>query len=90
MTRRNPIPACSRKLLALAVTLGCVSLEAALARGDASGSFYLRYEGVDEDNALKNAGALTLRSALKYTTATVDDLGSEFNLQWVRPIRNNY
>lgn len=45
------------------------TLDAAVARGDASGSFNLRYEGVDEDNALKNATAVTLRSALKYTTA---------------------
>lgn len=45
------------------------TLDAAVARGDASGSFYLRYEGVDEDNALENATAVTLRTALKYTTA---------------------
>jgi hypothetical protein len=66
------------KLLAAAVTLAIVAgpaaaqvrtLDAAVARGDASGSFNLRYEGVDEDNALKNATAVTLRSALKYTTA---------------------
>lgn len=66
------------KVLAVAVTLALVSgpvaaqvrtLDAAVARGDASGSFNLRYEGVDEDNALKNATAVTLRSALKYTTA---------------------
>jgi hypothetical protein len=68
----------SPKVLAVAVTLTVVAgpamaqvrtLDAALARGDASGSFNLRYEGVDEDNALKNATAVTLRSALKYTTA---------------------
>ena len=68
----------SPKVLAVAVTLAVVAgpaaaqvrtLDAALARGDASGAFNLRYEGVDEDNALKNATAVTLRSALKYTTA---------------------
>jgi hypothetical protein len=66
------------KVLAAAVTLAIVAgpaaaqvrtLDAAVARGDASGSFNLRYEGVDEDNALENATAVTLRSALKYTTA---------------------
>ena len=65
-------------VLAVAVTLALSSgfaaaqvrtLDAAVARGDASGSFNLRYEGVDEDNNLENATAVTLRSALKYTTA---------------------
>lgn len=68
----------SPKALAVAVTLAALAgpaaaqvrtLDAAIARGDASGAFNLRYEGVDEDNALKNATAVTLRSALKYTTA---------------------
>lgn len=44
------------------------SLEAALTGGKASGVFNLRYETVSEDNALEDAKALTLRSALKYTT----------------------
>lgn len=70
--------ALSPKVLAVAVTLAVIAgpamaqvrtLDAAVARGDASGAFNLRYEGVDEDNALKNATAVTLRSALKYTTA---------------------
>lgn len=59
---------------ALAIIAGAAhaqvrTLDAAVARGDASGAFNLRYEGVDEDNALQNATAVTLRSALKYTTA---------------------
>lgn len=83
----------TRKLLALAVTLGCVSfdaaaqtrtLEAALARGDASGSFNLRYEGVREDNALQDANALTLRSALKYTTAPLNGFTAVAELEDVR------
>ena len=40
------------------------TLSAALDRGTATGQFNLRYEGVDEDNNLKNASALTLRSAV--------------------------
>jgi hypothetical protein len=68
------------KSLAVLVSMGVSAtvlaqpktLSAALARGDASGSFNLRYESVDEDNALKNAEALTLRSALKYTTGTLE------------------
>jgi len=89
------MPTPTKKLLALAVTLGCVSfeaaaqtrtLEAAISRGDASGSFNLRYEGVDEDNALKNASALTLRSALKYTTATLSGFSAVVELEDVRII----
>lgn len=45
------------------------SLEAAVTGGKASGSFNLRYEGVDEDKALDDATAVTLRTALKFTTA---------------------
>jgi hypothetical protein len=45
------------------------ALEAALAAGKVSGQLNLRYEGVKEDNALDSAEALTLRSALKYSTA---------------------
>jgi hypothetical protein len=64
--------------LAVAVMLVCAgqtasaqtrSLEAALSRGKVTGQFNLRYEGVEEDNALEKADALTLRSAIKYTTA---------------------
>lgn len=67
--------------LAIATVLVCAgsgasaqtrSVEAALARGKVSGQFNLRYEAVEEDNALDNANALTLRSAIKYTTATFE------------------
>jgi len=87
------MPAQTRTLLALAATVGCVSfdaaaqtrtLEAALARGDASGSFNLRYEGVREDNALQDANALTLRSALKYTTAALNGFTAVAELEDVR------
>lgn len=64
-------------LLSVAITAGLCSLPAtaqtftdALTGGDVGGTFNLRYETVDEDNALEDARALTLRSALKYTTGT--------------------
>ncbi|MEY4640406.1 MAG: hypothetical protein RLZZ227_400 [Pseudomonadota bacterium] len=80
------------KLLAAAIVLSCAgqaaaqvrTLDAAVARGDASGSFYLRYEGVDEDNALKNASAVTLRSALKYTTAPLNGFTAVLEAEDVR------
>jgi hypothetical protein len=83
----------SRKVLAVAITCGFATgeaaaqirtVDAAVARGDASGSFYLRYEGVDEDNALENATALTLRSALKYTTATLKGFSGVLEVEDVR------
>jgi len=60
------------------------TLEAALSRGDASGSFNLRYESVSEDNALKDASALTLRSALKYTTGTLKGFTGVLEMEDVR------
>ncbi len=48
------------------------TLAAALSRGTVSGVFNLRYEEVNEDNALQTAKAVTLRSAIKYTTGTLD------------------
>lgn len=85
----------SFNLKALAVLVGaslCASgamaqvktLSAALDRGTATGMFNLRYEGVDEDNALKNASALTLRSALKYTTGTLNNFTGVFEFEDVR------
>lgn len=60
------------------------TLSAAISRGDASGSFYLRYEAVDEDNNLQNAEALTLRSALKYTTGTLNGFTGVIEAEDVR------
>ena len=83
----------SRTALALAVALAIPAgeaaaqirtIDAAVARGDASCSFNLRYESVDEDNALKNADALTLRSALKYTTAALNGFTGVIEFEDVR------
>ena len=46
-------------------------LTSALTGGKASADFNLRYESVEQDNALKDASALTLRSRLSYTTGKV-------------------
>lgn len=40
--------------------------------GKATIDFNLRYEGVDQNNALKDASALTLRTRLNYTTSTYE------------------
>lgn len=58
----------------------------ALAQGKASGSFNLRYEGVDEDNALKNASALTLRSVINYASGTLDGFSGVLEAQDIRTV----
>lgn len=71
-------------LAAGAATAQIRTLDAAVARGDASGAFNLRYEGVDEDNALGDATAVTLRSALKYTTAPLKGFTGVLEFEDVR------
>ncbi|MYM63172.1 alginate export family protein [Pseudomaricurvus sp. HS19] len=65
--------------LTVAVALACGSMQAmaadsiteALTGGKAYGDFRLRYESVEQDNALEDAEALTLRSRLGYVTDTI-------------------
>lgn len=55
-------------------------IQEAIDGGNAYGNLRLRYESVDQDNALKDANALTLRTRFGYTTAAVGGLsaGLEF------------
>lgn len=46
------------------------SLHDALSTGEVSGNVRLRYESVDQDNALKDADALTVRTRLGYSTGS--------------------
>lgn len=83
MTRRNRII-----LVAMFIMLSVGSTQLAIAdtftkmltEGKVSADFRLRYENVDQDNALKNADALTLRSRLGYTTG--DFLGFSAMLEF--------
>lgn len=43
----------------------------AISEGKVFGNFNLRYEGVDQDNALDDASALTLRTRLGYSSASL-------------------
>jgi hypothetical protein len=52
------------------------SLANAITNGKASINLNLRYEGVEQDNALKDADALTLRTRLNYTTAEFNGFSS--------------
>jgi hypothetical protein len=47
------------------------SLHDAVSNGEVSGDVRLRYESVDQDNALKDADALTIRTRLGFSTASV-------------------
>jgi len=48
------------------------SITQALTGGKAYGDVRLRYEGVDQDNSLKDASALTVRTRLGYNTASFE------------------
>jgi len=45
------------------------SVYEALSSGKATGNFNFRYEGVSQDNTVKDANAFTLRTRLGYTTS---------------------
>ena len=85
----------SRALGMLALAAACAAgsqlafaqtktLAAALSRGTVSGVFNLRYEEVNEDNALQTAKGLTLRSAIKYTSGTLDGFSGVAEVEDVR------
>lgn len=60
------------------------SVTDAITGGKAFGDFRLRYEEVDQDNALENASALTLRTQLGYTTAELEGFSATVEMEDVR------
>lgn len=70
----------------LASPLYAQSLNDAITGGKVSGNFRLRYEGVDQDNALANAHALTLRSAIKYATGNYKGFSGVLEMEDVRAV----
>ncbi|RLU02357.1 MAG: hypothetical protein D9N11_09675, partial [Ketobacter sp.] len=56
----------------------------ALTSGKASGDFRLRYESVEQDNTLKDAEALTLRSRVGYTTGAMSGFSAMIEFEDVR------
>ncbi|MDC0598526.1 major outer membrane protein [Gammaproteobacteria bacterium] len=81
------------KLLSAAISLAIVSytplasaqtFTEAFTGGDVSGAFLLRYEGVEQDNALDDANALTLRSTLQYTTENYEGFSATIQAEDVR------
>ena len=53
----------------------------AITSGTVSGDFRLRFEDVDQDNPLKDASALTLRSRLGYTTAEYEGFSAKVEFE---------
>lgn len=58
----------------------------ALKAGTTAGDFRLRYENVEQDNPLEDAGALTLRSRLTYTSGTIEGLSVLLEMEDVRVV----
>lgn len=56
----------------------------ALTSGKSSGDFRLRYESVEQDNTLKDAEALTLRSRVGYTTGAMSGFSAMIEFEDVR------
>lgn len=81
--------------LATAVLLGSAlltspayaqTLNDAITGGKLGGRFNLRYEGVEQDNALEDASALTLRSSISYTTGVFQGFSAMLEMEDVRPM----
>jgi hypothetical protein len=62
-------------------TFAADSVYEALSSGKATGNFNLRYEGVSQDNTVKEAIAFTLRTRLGYTTAELEGWSVSFELE---------
>jgi hypothetical protein len=58
----------------------------ALVEGKAYGDFRMRFEHVDQDNALKNANALTIRSRLGYITGDISGFSAKLEFEDSRPV----
>jgi hypothetical protein len=58
----------------------------ALVEGKAYGDFRMRFEHVDQDNALKNANALTIRSRLGYITGDISGFSAQLEFEDSRAV----
>ena len=59
-------------------------------KGDFYGDFRLRYESVDQDNALEDADSLTLRSRLGYKTASANGFSGLFEVEAVTELVDDF
>lgn len=68
--------AASQSAMVMANAMDESSISQALTNGKTTADFNLRYESVQQDNALKNAKAFTLRTRLTYATGSVAGFSS--------------
>jgi len=80
---------CCTALAAIAATPPATLAEA-VTRGTTSFDLRLRYEHVDQDNALNPADALTLRARLGYTTAAYQGFTARFEAQHNADLIDDY
>lgn len=75
--------ALSAAFLSLAVSQSVLAetFTEALTSGKAYGDFNLRYESVEQDNTVKDASALTLRTRLGYTTGSVSGFSATIEME---------
>jgi len=73
-----------------AETTEASSFSDALTGGKISGMLRLRYEHVDQDNPLKNANALTLRSLIGYETKPLNGFSANMQIYGLSPLTDDY
>jgi len=73
-------------LLSAPLSSSAQTLNDAITGGKVSGNFRLRYETVDQDNALQDADALTLRSTVSYTTDAFKGFSAMVEMEDVRTV----
>jgi hypothetical protein len=93
--KRETMKTLNKTTLSLAISSICLSMlcasmvhaeqaetiTEAFSTGKAKVDFRLRYEGVDQDNAVDNASSLTLRTRVGYTTGSVDGFSATVELE---------
>ena len=85
---KNLIARCgvTSALFVAATPVSANSFTEALTSGKAYGDFRLRFETVDQENALKDADALTLRTRLGYKTGEVAGFGATIEFEDSRTV----
>ncbi len=81
--------ACAMPLQSMALE-PAADFKDAVTGGKISGMLRLRYEGVDQDNALKDAAALTLRSLVGYETKPLGGFSVNVQAYGLSPIVRDY
>lgn len=83
-------PALAAALSLSATAVAAEDLRAAITGGKVNADLRLRYESVDQDNALDQADALTLRTLLGYTTQTWHGLSAFVEMENINALVDDY